>query len=52
MTPAMTNYRRLRSRYTYADYEDAKRAWVARNPGATPEQYQLAMMRIAQRMGL
>ena len=39
-------------KYTYSDYEDAKRAWVARHPEATPEQYQEAMTRIAKRMGI
>lgn len=52
MTPKMTAYKRLRSRYTYADYEQAKQEWAYRNPQATPEQYQAAMSRIAARMGL
>lgn len=41
-----------RRRYTYADYEQAKREWLYRYPNATPEQYQAAMSRIAARMGL
>lgn len=43
---------RSRPRYTYADYEMAKQQWASRNPGATPEQYEQAMRRIAERMGL
>jgi len=30
-------------------YEAAKRAWIAANPGATPEQYDAAMLAIAER---
>ncbi len=52
MTQTMRTYQRLRSRYTYADYEQAKREWSDRNPRATPEQYQAAMIRIAAKMGL
>jgi hypothetical protein len=48
----MKTYARLRRRYDYTDYEQAKREWQARHPDATPEQYQVAMMRIAARMGL
>ena len=33
-------------------YEAAKRAWVAANPGATPEQYDAAMRAIAERLGV
>ena len=29
-------------------YEAAKRAWVAANPGATPEQYEAAMKALAK----
>lgn len=39
-------------KYTYADYENAKREWLDRNPRCTPEQYQAAMVRIAARMRL
>jgi len=52
MTPTMKTYARLRRRYDYTDYEQAKREWQSRHPDATPEQYQMAMMRIAARMGL
>mgnify|MGYP000865980421 CR=1 FL=1 len=30
-------------------YEAAKLAWIAANPGATPEQYDAAMRAIARR---
>jgi hypothetical protein len=33
-------------------YELLKRDWIARNPTATPEEYQQAMQRIAQRAGI
>lgn len=33
-------------------YEAAKRAWVAANPGATPEQYDAAMRAIAKSYGV
>ena len=33
-------------------YEAAKRAWIAANPGATPEQYDAAMKAIADRLGI
>ena len=33
-------------------YEAAKRAWIAANPGATPEQYDAAMREIAERLGI
>lgn len=33
-------------------YVDAKRAWEAANPGATPEQYDAAMREILDRLGL
>jgi len=33
-------------------YEAAKRAWIAANPGATPEQYEAAMRAIAERLGI
>jgi len=33
-------------------YEAAKRAWIAANPNATPEQYDAAMRAIAERYGV
>ena len=33
-------------------YEAAKRAWIAANPNATPEQYAEAMRAIADRLGI
>ena len=33
-------------------YEAAKRAWIEAHPDATPEQYQAAMLAIAQRCGV
>lgn len=33
-------------------YEILKQEWAASNPGATPEQYQAAMRRIAARCGV
>lgn len=33
-------------------YESAKRAWIAANPGATPEQYDAAMRALAKRYGI
>lgn len=38
--------------YTYADYEQAKREWVDRNPRATPVEYEHACLRIARLMRL
>ena len=35
---------------SWQDYEAAKRAWVAANPGATAEQYEEAMKAIAQEL--
>lgn len=44
---------RLAGRRTaYSGYEQAKREWQERNPRATPEEYQAAMVRIAARLGL
>lgn len=37
---------------TWHDYEYAKQQWIARNPGATPEQYQQAIAAIARRLGV
>ena len=33
---------------SWAAYEAAKRAWIAANPGATPEQYEAAMKALAK----
>lgn len=33
-------------------YVDAKRAWVAAHPDATPEQYEAAMRALAEEMGV
>jgi hypothetical protein len=33
-------------------YEAAKAAWIASYPNATPEQYSVAMLRIARELGL
>ena len=33
-------------------YEAAKRAWIAANPNATTEQYDAAMLAIAERHGV
>jgi hypothetical protein len=33
-------------------YEAAKAAWKAANPGATPQQYSAAMAAIAKRLGV
>ena len=42
----------MSQRYTYADYEQAKMSWLAKNPHCTPEQYTAAMQRISARMRL
>lgn len=44
--------RKRSRRFTLSDYEQPKRDFIARYPLATPEQYQQAMQRIAERMGL
>ena len=36
----------------YADYELAKQDWLAEHPEATPSEYQAAMRRIAEELGL
>lgn len=36
----------------FAEYERRKAEWVARNPDATPQQYQQAMKRIAKELGI
>ena len=33
-------------------YEAAKREWIAEHQGATPEQYDAAMLAIAERLGV
>jgi len=35
-----------------SQYEFLKKEWVAKNPNATPEQYQRAMMAIAKKCGV
>lgn len=40
------------AKYTYADYDQAKREWLARHTTATSAEYEQACRRIAQRMGL
>lgn len=48
----MKNKRHTRPRYTYADYDQAKREWLANNRAATHTEYEQACQRIAARMGL
>lgn len=36
----------------YSGYERDKRVWIAKNPKATPEQYTIAMRKIAARHGV
>jgi hypothetical protein len=36
----------------YWRYEVMKSTWIARNPHATPNEYQLAMRRIARKCGV
>lgn len=36
----------------YQQYQAAKRAWLAQNPSATPEQIEEEAKRIAERLGL
>ena len=36
----------------YQQYRADKAAWIAANPGATPEQYEAALTAIAKRLGL
>lgn len=40
--------RRKVSSGSWRDYESEKAAWIARNPSATPAQYDAAMARIAR----
>lgn len=44
--------RRKVSSGSWRDYESEKAIWIARNPGATPEQYEAAMARIARLCGV
>jgi hypothetical protein len=37
---------------SYTAYEQAKRAWLAAHPGATPEQIEAAFKAIAKEYGL
>lgn len=37
---------------SWQSYEAAKRAWIAANPNAAPEQYDAAMRAIADRLGI
>lgn len=41
-----------RPRGSWHDYEYAKQEWRARNPGASCAEYEAAMARIAERLGL
>lgn len=52
MIAKRTDNRRRRVSATWHDYEYAKQTWALKNPAATPEQYQAAMIRIAARLGL
>ena len=36
----------------YQKYEQLKKEWVAGNPNATNEEYQVAMRRIAEKCGV
>ena len=36
----------------FAGYEAAKKKWIARNPNATPNEYQKAMRALAARYGV
>ena len=42
----------VRHKRTYGSYEQEKRLWVARHPDSTPEQYQVAMSRLARKCGV
>lgn len=52
MMAQRTDNRRRRVSATWHDYEYAKQMCVLKNPAATPEQYQAAMIRIAARLGV
>lgn len=41
-----------RMQYRHQQYELRKTDWAERNPGATPREYQDAMLRIATELGL
>jgi len=36
----------------YVKYEQLKKEWIAANPNATNQEYQVAMRRIAQKCGV
>lgn len=52
MRAQVSDNRRRRTAATWHNYEYAKQMWVLKNPTATPEQYQAAMIRIAARLGV
>jgi hypothetical protein len=37
---------------SYSQYEFMKAEWIAKHPGATHEQYQQAMMKLAKKAGI
>jgi hypothetical protein len=37
---------------SYQQYELLKAEWIRNNPGATPHQYELAMLNIARKCGI
>jgi len=37
---------------TYGSYEQEKRLWAAKHPDSTPEQYQIAMSKLARKCGV
>jgi len=47
-----TNKNKGTYRPRFEDYEQLKRQWIAEHPESTPEQYQNAMVIIAQRCGI
>lgn len=51
-TGVVRRTRRLQRPNPWPQYEAEKRAWCARNPEATPEQYEAAMRSIAERLGV
>ena len=44
--------RRKVSSGSWRDYEAYKASWIARNPGATPAEYEAAIARIARFCGV
>lgn len=36
----------------YQRYEQLKKEWIAKNPAATSQEYQVAMRRIAEKCGV